>query len=295
MRNSAGLRPWWALDSDVPGGASCSYGGDCLGDCSNPSTTGSSEQKRSIGMPIEVVFLTNSASGLRIMPGGSRNEMLTQKFCTSTRWTTGIVSWPNPLAHVSHFHCVPAGSRPKKISVITFDSGPPNLLALATMFERAGKRINRRIGVNFAVLSVVFDTTLPAKQHVPTESVVVYGASPQLVIFHFDNLRNTSRRDVKQRRQFPSRLRKKSVRGEIGGIFGDTKSSPATDLAFLGQLCVIYFFALFAKLLFPQPASTHLASVGEQYGEVTSHGFLPNFPTVCFIAVALSSHPYGRT
>jgi hypothetical protein len=48
----------------------------------------------------------------------------------------------------------------------------------------------------------------------------------------------------------PSRLRKKSVRGEIGSIFGDTKSSPATDLAFLGQLCVIYFFALFAKTTF---------------------------------------------
>ena len=46
------------------------------------------------------------------------------------------------------------------------------------------------------------------------------------------------------------RLRKKSVRGEIGGIFGDTKSSPATDLAFLGQLCAIYFFALFAKTTF---------------------------------------------
>jgi len=65
MRDNAGLRPWWALDSDVPS----------LGDCSNPSTTGSSEQKRSMGMPIEVFFLTNSASGLRIMPGGSRSGM----------------------------------------------------------------------------------------------------------------------------------------------------------------------------------------------------------------------------
>ena len=61
-----------------------------------------------------------------------------------------------------------------------------------------------------------------------------------------------------------SRLRKKSVRGEIGGICGDTKSSPATDLAFLGQLCVIYFFALFAKLLFPQPARTKKTLIAER-------------------------------
>jgi hypothetical protein len=37
-----------------------------------------------------------------------------------------------------------------------------------------------------------------------------------------------------------SRLRKKSVRVEIG-IFGDTKPSPAILLALLGQLCAICF------------------------------------------------------
>src|SRR6202140_3074002 len=56
------------------------------------------------------------------------------------------------------------------------------------------------------------------------------------------------------RRWTPSRLRKKSVRVEIGGIFGDIKSSPATHLTFLGQLCAIYFSRFLPKRLFPQPA-----------------------------------------
>ncbi len=51
-----------------------------------------------------------------------------------------------------------------------------------------------------------------------------------------------------------NRLRKKSVRVEIGGIFGDIKSSPATHLTFLGQLCAIYFSRFLPKRLFPQPA-----------------------------------------
>jgi hypothetical protein len=48
----------------------------------------------------------------------------------------------------------------------------------------------------------------------------------------------------------PSRLRKKSVRVEIGGIFGDTKPSPATLLALLGQLCAICFSRFLAQTTF---------------------------------------------
>jgi TonB family protein len=48
----------------------------------------------------------------------------------------------------------------------------------------------------------------------------------------------------------PSRLRKKSVRVEIGGIFGDTKPSPATFLALLGQLCAICFSRFLAQTTF---------------------------------------------
>jgi len=49
---------------------------------------------------------------------------------------------------------------------------------------------------------------------------------------------------------FPNRLRKKSVRVEIGGIFGDTKPSPATFLALLGQLCAICFSRFLAQTTF---------------------------------------------
>jgi hypothetical protein len=49
---------------------------------------------------------------------------------------------------------------------------------------------------------------------------------------------------------YPSRLRKKSVRVEIGGIFGDTKPSPATLLALLGQLCAICFSRFLAQTTF---------------------------------------------
>jgi aromatic-L-amino-acid/L-tryptophan decarboxylase len=47
-----------------------------------------------------------------------------------------------------------------------------------------------------------------------------------------------------------SRLRKESVRVEIGGIFGDTKPSPATLLALLGQLCAICFSRFLAQTTF---------------------------------------------
>ena len=47
-----------------------------------------------------------------------------------------------------------------------------------------------------------------------------------------------------------SRLRKKSVPVEIGGIFGDTKPSPATFLALLGQLCAICFSRFLAQTTF---------------------------------------------
>src|ERR1019366_4691176 len=50
--------------------------------------------------------------------------------------------------------------------------------------------------------------------------------------------------------EYPSRLRKKSVRVEIGGIFGDTKPSPATLLALLGQLCAICFSRFLAQTTF---------------------------------------------
>src|ERR1035437_8950004 len=67
----------------------------------------------------------------------------------------------------------------------------------------------------------------------------------------------------------PSRLRKKSVPVEIGGIFGDTKPSPATFLALLGQLCAICFSRFLAQPSFSATCYGTLALVD-------SHPALPS-------------------